>query len=81
MERFCGNKDVCGLAGCYEDGVGSEGLDVSCIGFHHSKAVVGYSEEELVVDRSVDQSEQVRLSCFHFYPQRVCPSSSTSNPL
>jgi hypothetical protein len=34
--------------------------------------VVGYGEEELVVERSVDQPEQVPLAGLHLQLERVC---------
>ena len=58
-------KNVGGLAGAEQYDVGLERLDVGSIGVDDGEGVVGDAEEELIVECSVDQSEQVSLPWLH----------------
>ncbi|CAN1173845.1 hypothetical protein LINPERPRIM_LOCUS9526 [Linum perenne] len=65
-----GEEGVCGLARPEEDCVGGEGFCVGGIGFDDGEFVAGDFEEELVVDRRVDDTEEVIEQavykiCFH----------------
>lgn len=58
-------KNVKGLAWGDEKGVCFERFKVNSIGFNYDEGVVGYAKEELVVECSVDQTEEICFSWLH----------------
>jgi hypothetical protein len=50
----------------------SKGLHVGGVHVHHGERVVGDGDEELVVERSVDEAEHVQLARLHLQPERAC---------
>lgn len=77
--RGNGEEDVSGLARGDEEGGGREGLDVVGIGFDNGKGVVGYAEEELIVECSVDDAEEVRSTGLHPQFEGILPISQHTN--
>lgn len=49
------------MAWCYEKDVGIKWFNIDCICFNDSECVVGDAEEELIIECSIDQSEEVSL--------------------
>lgn len=66
MVVFGFEEDVGGLARSDENYVGFEWLDINCVGFYDGECVVGYAEEELVVECCVDEPEEVCLLWLDF---------------
>lgn len=73
---FGAEEDVGGLARGDENRGGSEWLDVDRVGFHHGERVVGYAEEELIVECGVDEPEEVCLPGLHFQLEGICKKST-----
>lgn len=65
-EGFGFKEDVHGLAWRYEKGGGSEWFDVGGVSFNHGEGMIGNTEEELVVECSIDQSKQICFAWLHF---------------
>ncbi|GER35163.1 (Dimethylallyl)adenosine tRNAmethylthiotransferase MiaB [Striga asiatica] len=63
---FGAEEDVGGLTWRDEEDVRVEGLHVDGVGLHDSDGVAGNAEEELVVQGSVDQTEEVRFPRMRF---------------
>ena len=70
--RLGGEEHVGGLPGGDEDGVDGDGLDVDRVDVDDGEWVAGDGEEELVIERSVDDAEHVRLPGLHLQLERVC---------
>lgn len=67
---FSLEEDVGGLSRGDEDGVGFEGLNVDGVDIDHREGVVGDAEEKLVIQCSVDHSEEICLCGLN--PQLEC---------
>ena len=76
--RFGLEEDIGGLAWSDKKYVGVKRFDITSITFNYREGVVGYAEEKFVVECSVDQTEEVRLSWFNLQLVCVCPNSSNN---
>lgn len=65
-------KHISGLPRRDEDNIRVKRLDIGSIDINDSQRVVGDREEELVVERGVDQPEQVPLAGLHLQLECVC---------
>lgn len=72
MAGFGFEKNISGLSGGNENGVGVKRFDVNCISFHHFEGVVCNAEEELVVQCCVDYAQHVCLSSLNLQLESVC---------
>lgn len=53
------------MARRYEKDIGVEGLHIECICFDDGEGMVGDAEEEVVIECSIDQTEEISLSRLH----------------
>lgn len=58
-------EDIRGLARTDHDDVGCEGLGVGCISADYRQHVIGNSEEELLIECSIDDPEENCLPRIH----------------
>ena len=58
-------KEVGGLAWCDQNCVGFKGFDINGIHINHCKGMVGDAEEKLIIECSIDHSQQVCLPRLH----------------
>ena len=58
-------EEVGGLARSDQNCIGFKGFNVNGIHINHCKGVVGNAEEELIIECSIDQSQEVCPSRFH----------------
>ena len=58
-------EEVGGLAWCDQNCISFKGFDINSIHINHCKGVIGNAEEELIIECSIDQSQEVCPSRFH----------------
>lgn len=66
------DKGIGGLAGGNHNGVSCEGFYIGGIDFHDCQFVSGDFEEELFIERSIDDAEQVGLAAFYRQLKAAC---------
>ena len=70
--RFGLEKDIGSLSGGDDKSVGFKWFHIDCINFNHGDSMVGYAEEELVIECCIDQPEEISLPRFHLQPKCIC---------
>ena len=58
-------EEVGGLAWCDQNCISFKGFDINGVHIDHCKSVIGNAEEELIIECSIDHSQEVCLPRLH----------------